>query len=113
MTKAEKRQKNRDTRALMMRFLKGSKGLFCVSMLSAALAALADMISPQIIRAAIDNAIGGKEAEFPAFVMRLVERFGGFAYLGEHLWIMAVAVVAVAAVKVASQYIFRVSNTAA
>ena len=113
MTKQEKRQKNRETRALMMRFLKGSKGLFCVSMLSAALAALADMLSPQIIRAAIDNAIGGKEAEFPAWVMRYVDQLGGFAYLGEHLWIMALAVVIVAAVKVSCQYIFRVSNTAA
>ena len=113
MTKQEKRQKNRETRALMMRFLKGSKGLFCVSMLSAALAALCDMLSPQIIRAAIDNAIGGKEADFPAWVMRGVETLGGFSYLGAHLWIMALAVVIVAAVKVSCQYIFRVSNTAA
>ena len=82
-------------------------------MLSAALAALADMLSPQIIRAAIDNAIGGKEAEFPAWVMRYVDQLGGFAYLGEHLWIMALAVVIVAAVKVSCQYIFRVSDTAA
>ena len=113
MTKQEKRQKNRETRALMMRFLKGSKRLFCVSMLSAALAALCDMLSPQIIRAAIDNAIGGREAAFPAWVMRGVEALGGFSYLGEHLWIMALAVVIVAAVKVSCQYIFRVSNTAA
>ncbi|MBR2582494.1 MAG: hypothetical protein IKD61_03785 [Oscillospiraceae bacterium] len=97
----------------MLRFLKGSKLLFGVSMFSAALAALADMLSPQIIRAAIDNAIGGKEAEFPAWVMRRVDALGGFSYLGEHLWIMALAVVAVAAIKVASQYIFRVSNTKA
>ena len=31
-------------------------------MLSAAVAALADMVSPQIIRMAVDNALGGKEA---------------------------------------------------
>ena len=111
MTKQEKRQKKKETRALMLRFLKGSKLLFGVSMFSAALAALADMLSPQIIRAAIDNAIGGKEAEFPAWVMRRVDALGGFSYLGEHLWMMALAVVAVAAIKVASQYIFRVSNT--
>ncbi|MBR0208605.1 MAG: ABC transporter ATP-binding protein [Oscillospiraceae bacterium] len=113
MSKQEKRQKNKETRTLMLRFLKGSKLLFCVSMLSAALAALADMLSPQIIRAAIDNAIGGKEAEFPAWIMRGVDALGGFSYLGEHLWIMALAVVAVAAIKVASQYLFRVSNTKA
>ena len=113
MTKQEKRQKNKETRALMLRFMKGSKRLFGVSMLAAAMAALADMISPQIIRAAIDNAIGGKEASFPAWVMRGVDTLGGFSYLGEHLWIMALAVVAVAVIKVTSQYIFRVSNTKA
>ena len=113
MTKQEKRQKNKETRALLRRFLKGSKLLFAVSMLMAALSAFADMLSPQIIRAAIDNAIGGREPDFPAWVMRGVEAAGGFAYLGEHLWIMALAVVAVAVVKVASQYGFRVSNTRA
>ena len=98
---------------LMWRFLKGSKRFFFISMLCAALAALADMISPQIIRAAIDNAIGGKPAEFPTWVMRGVDAIGGFSYLGEHLWIMALGVVVVAAIKVTSQYIFRVSNTKA
>ena len=113
MDKTSKKQKNKETRALLWRFLKGSKLFFCISMLSAALAALADMISPQIIRAAIDNAIGGKASRFPAWVMRGVDALGGFAYLGQNLWIMALAVVAVAAVKVTSQYIFRVSNTKA
>ena len=113
MDKTCKKQKNKETRALLWRFLKGSKLFFCISMLSAALAALADMISPQIIRAAIDNAIGGKASRFPAWVMRGVDALGGFAYLGQNLWIMALAVVAVAAVKVTSQYIFRVSNTKA
>ena len=113
MANPEKRQKNKATRMLMWRFLKGSKRFFFISMLCAALAALADMISPQIIRAAIDNAIGGKPAEFPAWVMRGVDAIGGFSYLGEHLWIMALGVVVVAAIKVTSQYIFRVSNTKA
>ena len=111
--KETKQQKNRARSALMLRFLKGSKRLFFLSMLSAALAALCDMLSPQIIRAAIDNALGGKSAEYPAWVLRGVERLGGFGYLGQHLWIMALAVVVVAAVKVACQYLFRVSNTAA
>ena len=113
MKDTKKKQNNRARAALLGRFLKGSKLLFAVSMLSAALAALADMISPQIIRAAIDNAIGGKEAAFPPVVMRAVGAVGGFGYLGEHLWIMALAVVAVAAFKVSCQYVFRVSNTKA
>jgi len=107
--KNEKKAKLR----LLWEFLRGSKRYFLLAILSAAVTALADMLNPQIIRAAVDNAIGGKEADFPAFVMALVEKLGGFAYLGQNLWIMALAVIVVAACQVVSQYIFRVSNTTA
>ena len=106
---AQKRQKL----TLLWQFLDGSKRFFLVSILAAAVTALADMIQPQIIRAAVDCAIGGKEGDFPAYVMALVDRVGGFAYLGQNLWIMALAVIAVALVQVASQYTFRVYNTKA
>ena len=99
--------------SLLWRFLKGSKRYFIISILAACVTALADMIHPQIIRAAVDCAIGGEEGDFPAVVMDLVDRIGGFAYLGEHLWMMAAAVLCVAAVQVISQYIFRVNNTRA
>lgn len=36
-----------------------------------------------------------------------------FTYLKQHIWIMAMAIVIVALVKVVFQYIFRVSNTKA
>lgn len=98
---------------LLWDFLKGSKRYFLLAVLSAAITSLADMLNPQIIRAAVDNAIGGKEANFPPFVMDLVNRLGGFSYLGQNLWIMALAVIAVAACQVLSQYLFRVSNTTA
>ncbi len=99
--------------ALIWQFLKGSKLYFVLSILAAALTALADMISPQIIRAAVDNAIGGNEPTFGPAVMKLVNAVGGFAYLGQHLWIMALAILAVALVKVLSQYGFLLSNTRA
>ena len=98
---------------LLWDFLKGSKRYFLLAVFSAAITSLADMLNPQIIRAAVDNAIGGKEANFPPFVMDLVNRLGGFSYLGQNLWIMALAVIAVAACQVLSQYLFRVSNTTA
>ena len=97
--------------SLLWRFLKGAKRFFLISILSAGVTALADMIQPQIIRAAIDCAIGGKEGDFPPFVMNLVDRLGGFSYLGQHLWIMALAIVIVALFQVGSQYTFRVYNT--
>lgn len=107
--KVQKKQKIR----LLWQFLKGSKRYFLVSILAAGLTTLADMLQPQIIRAAVDCAIGGKEGDFPKFVMALVDRIGGFAYLGQHLWIMALAVIVVAAFQVVFQYTFRVFNTTA
>ena len=97
--------------ALLWRFMRGAKRYFVISILAAAITALADMIQPQIVRAAVDCAIGGKEGNFPAFVMALVNRIGGFSYLGQHLWIMALAIVVVACFQVVSQYTFRVNNT--
>ena len=99
--------------ALLWRFLKGSKRYFALSVLAAMVTALADMLNPQIIRAAVDCAIAGEEGDFPQFVMNFVDRLGGFAWLGENLWLMALAVLAVSSVQVLSQYIFRVSNTKA
>ena len=105
--------KNKQTISLLWRFLKGAKRYFLVTILAAGITALADMLQPQIIRAAIDCALGGQEGDFPIFVTKLVDRIGGFAYLGQHLWIMALAVLIVALVQVISQYAFRVYNTKA
>lgn len=109
----EEKRLRREKLSLLWQFLYGSKRYFLAAIAAAGVTALADMLQPQIIRAAVDCALGGKEADFPAFVLSAVNRIGGFAYLGEHLWIMALAVVAVALVQVASQYAFRVCNTRA
>lgn len=105
--------KKKGTLPLLWQFLDGSKRFFLVSIICAGITALADMIQPQIIRAAVDCAIGGEEGDFPKFVMDFVGSIGGFSYLGQNLWIMALAVVAVAAIQVLSQYTFRVYNTKA
>ena len=111
----EKKKKTKEEKAfqrqLLWRFLKGSKLFFIVSMVSAAVAALADMVSPQIIRAAVDNVLGGKEGKLPFFLDAPIKWAGGTAYLAEHIWIMAAAILIVAAVKVIAQYCFRVYNT--
>ena len=108
-----KKEHSKSTPALLWRFLRGAKRFFAASIFCAGVTAFADMLQPQIIRAAVDCAIGGKEGDFPGFVMDMVESIGGFVYLGKNLWIMALAVVCVAAVQVASQYAFRVFNTKA
>ena len=111
--KTNEKTSKKQTLSLLWQFLKGAKRYFLITISAAAITALADMLQPQIIRAAIDHALGGKEPDFPAFVMDIVDRFGGFEYLGKHLWIMALAVLVVALVQVLSQYLFRVCNTKA
>ncbi|MBQ6074825.1 MAG: ABC transporter ATP-binding protein [Lachnospiraceae bacterium] len=113
MTDTKKKRNTKKNIKLLGRFLKGSRLLFAASIASAMLSALADMVNPQIIRMAIDNALGGKEPSQPQFVLDFVESLGGFAYLGRHLWIMALGIVIVAAVKALAQYSFRVCNTKA
>ncbi len=96
---------------LILQFLKGSKAFFIICMVCAAASALADMITPQIIRITVDNILGSSPADnlAPA-VQRILAAFGGPEALRSRLWILALAVVAVALVKVAAQYGFRVTN---
>ena len=101
----------KDRLNLIFYFLKGAKAFFAVSIVSAAVSALADMISPQIIRMTIDNVIAEKPADYAPVVMKLVNALGGFAHFKTHIWIVAVAIMCVALVKVISQYTFRVYNT--
>lgn len=97
----------------MLRFLKGSVWLFLVSMLTSALASLADMLIPQVVRMTVDNILGGQPGNWPAYVMKGVNLAGGFAALRSRLWIPAAAIVAVALLRSVFQYVFRVSNTRA
>ena len=100
-----------DRGRLLADFLKGSRLFFLACMLCAALAALADMVMPQIIRVAVDQVLGGAPMEALSPTVRsLVSAAGGPAYLRAHLWIMALAILAVAVVKAACQYGFRVEN---
>ena len=71
------------------------------------------MAEPQVIRMAVDNALGGKEPAYSKPVMVVADALGGFAYLGRHIWIMAIVILCIAMIRVFSQYTFRVSNTRA
>ena len=89
---------------LIWRFLNGCKLFFLLSIVSTAVTSLADMVIPQIIRAAVDNAIGGNPPTFSEPIMKIVNKFGGFEYLGKNLWIMAIAILIFAFVKLLAQY---------
>ena len=97
----------------LWRYIRPAAWSFVAAIVSVEIATLTGMLHPQIIRAAIDCAIGKGEPHYPPFVMKLVESIGGFGYLGGHLWIMALAIVACAIVQMVFQYAFRVINTKA
>ena len=102
---------SRERQQLIWNFLKGSRLFLVISILAAALSALADMLTPQIIRMTVDNVVGEAEPAYAAWIMRLVDALGGFGHLKTHIWIVALAIMAVALVKVLAQYSFRVFNT--
>jgi len=104
-------KKTKSNARILWEFMDTSRFTFFCCIISSAIMSLCDMLNPQIIRATIDNALGGQAADYPQFVMDLVEKLGGFSYLGEHLWIMAVGLIAVAFVRMIAQYALTVQNT--
>ena len=103
--------KNVRRSGLIWRFLKGSRAFFVLCMLCAVISALADMVTPQIIRVAVDQVIGGAGTEsLSPRIQALIAAAGGTAWLREHLWVMAALIMAAAVAKAASQYGFRVFN---
>lgn len=98
---------------MMTRFTKGSRLMFVFCITATALAAFADMITPQIIRTSIDNVIPGTAEGATGFSAWMIEHLGGIDYLSGNIWVMATALVAVAAVTVLMQYTLRVTNSMA
>lgn len=80
---------------LIRQFFAGSKRYFTVAVLASLMTTVLNALTPQIFRFSIDSVLGGDQYE----------------YLSEHLWILALLLVAVAALSGVAQYICR-SNTA-
>ena len=105
---------SRNNLRMVWGFLNGSRLLFVLSMLFSALAALADMVAPQIVRITLDHVLGSAPTDtLPVFAVRLIARAGGVTVLRRHIGRLALALVAVALVKALSQYAYEVSRTAA
>ena len=109
-----RRAEKRYNRQMIGAFLRGSRLLFLLSMLASALAALADMVAPQIVRAAVDNVLGSQPLDtMPGYIRKLIEGLGGSVYLAAHIGLLALALVAVAVVKALAQYGYEVWKTKA
>ena len=98
---------------LMMKFLKGSKMLFVLSVVASLLMALTDIINPQIIRYTVDTLIGNEPSSMPEFVNSLVDGVGGIEYLRQRLWIVSIVIISVALFAALVRYLQRILNTMA
>ena len=109
----EKKKKHQNLR-MILDFLRGSKALFILSMLFSALAALADMVAPQIVRITLDHILGSAPLDtLPSFAVRGISLAGGVAILRQHIAWIALALVSLALVRALCQYAYEVSRTAA
>ena len=95
---------------LVMYFLEGSKRYFVLFIIFACLVSVLDLINPKIISFTVDTILGDGGAEVPAFVNSLIAGLGGIAWLKSNLWVMALAVIAVALAGALCRYFFSYLN---
>ena len=80
---------------LIHRFFTGAKGYFAIAVIASLVTTILNALTPQIFRFSIDSVLEGEE----------------YAYLSEHLWVLAGVLILVAILQGFSQYVCR-ANTA-
>ncbi len=87
--------------------MKGNMRYLALSALFLALAVVASYCGPLVISFTVDYAIGGQDANLPAFVMRIIENQGGRTFIANNLWICAAALVLFTTINGVSTYLRR------
>lgn len=99
--------------ALIRYFLKGSIGVFVLSMVFASAVSFLDMVLPRIISFTVDSVIADKAPDLPAFVVVRLEAAGGVELLRSRPVLIAAAVLTVALTGAIFRYLFRYFNEVA
>ncbi len=100
------------TRASMLfHFLRGNKRYFLISMFSAAAVSLLDLLNPRIIAYTVDTVLDGRVSAMPEAVNRMIEAIGGAQFLRAHLYLIALAVVLIAALGALFRFLFKWFNS--
>ena len=113
MTKDKKiKQKDKSKRLkLVWSFMRGSKAFFVIGIISALIAAVVDVINPQIISVTVDSIIGNEAPSLPEFIVDAINSMGGFGYFRDKLYVVGLVIIVLAAIAVVFQYCNRVFNT--
>ena len=112
-TNEEKRAARKRRSALLWHFLRGSKRYFAACVLFGLLLTFFDMVTPQIIRLAVDTVIGEDVGELSALLRALLRWMGGAETLREKIWPAAALVAGVGLCSALFRYFSRVCGSLA
>ena len=111
MDRSEKeRQSFRSPASLIAYFLKGSIGIFCLSMVFASAVSFLDMVLPRIISFTVDSVINNKAPDLPASVLTQLYAIGGIERLRAEPVLIAVIVILTALAGGICRFLFRFLN---
>jgi ATP-binding cassette subfamily B protein len=96
---------------MLMFFLEGSKRYFVASIFFACLVSVLDLINPKIISYTVDSILDSQSVALPAFLSSWIDSIGGAAYLRANLWLIALAVLLVAAMGALCRFLFNLFNS--
>ncbi len=91
---------------MLLLFARGAKRFFASAVFFACLSALAEMLRPKIIEYTVDGILGKDATAIPAVIQNLLAGVGGLSFLLTHLWIPALAVIAVTLLAVLLRYFY-------
>ena len=103
--------KNLTNAGVLRYLLKGSVGLFALSIITGAIFTLLSTLAPQVVSFALNFVIGAND--LPAKYNGLVSLVGGIEYLKSNLWILAVVIGGIAALAMIFHYLRTYLNTCA
>lgn len=112
LRKVNMKKERFNTRGKMLGyFLQGSTKYFILAILFAVLVSLFDLINPRIISFTVDSVIDDSPSALPAFLQTWIEKQGGIRWLRGNLWVIALAVILIAACGALFRYLFNLYNT--
>lgn len=96
--------------SLSASFMKGCTHYFVICIAASILASFFELICPKIISFTVDSVIGNEEANLPSFVMDLIGKAGGIAYIKANIWTVALIIMIAALLMGAFKYCDMVLN---
>ena len=95
---------------LVFNFLYGSKRWFILAVLFAVSMQFISLVNPKLIGFTVDSVIGNLPSSLPSFANGWIDVIGGVGILKEHLYYVALMIIAVAVVYAFVHFCFRVCN---